>query len=194
MRARLRLQRAEEDLAAEDVAQARALVRELGWTAMHPWVDSLAAEVAIRAGRLDEAEAVLQDARALAEVLRDDCWLMLTARGLAAVRARRGRPDQAVAALSDACAELAGTADPCCWIELSIRDQLCAAALEADPASVPRHAAELASLADRTGLVEFATRAALHRARAGDPQALTEARSRAAGQGNPALAALVSRA
>jgi tetratricopeptide (TPR) repeat protein len=190
MRARLRLQRAEEDLAAEDVATALSLVRELGWTSMQPWVDSLAAEVAIRAGRLDDAETVLQDARALAEVLRDDCWLMLTARGLAAVWAKRGLPDLAVTALAEACTEMAGTADPCCWIDLSIRDALCVAALDADPAAVPRHAAELAALADRTGLVEFATRAAVHRARAGDPDALAEARHRAAGQGNPALQAL----
>jgi predicted Zn-dependent protease len=164
------------------------------WTALRPWVDSLAAEIAIRAGRLDEAEAVLQDARSLAEVLRDDCWLMLTARGLAEVRARRGRPDEAVSALSDACTEMAVTADPCCWIELSVRDALCVAALDADPAAVPRHAAELAALANRTGLVEFATRAALHRARAGDREAITEARLRAADQGNPALDALVARA
>jgi hypothetical protein len=193
MRARARLQRDEDDLAAEDVAAARALVSELSWTAMRPWVDSLAAEIAVRAGRLDEAEAVLQDARALAEVLRDDCWLMLTTRGLAAVRARRGRPDEAVSALSGACTEMAVSADPCCWIELSVRDALCTAALDADPAAVPRHAAELAALANRTGLVEFATRAALHRALAGDREAVTEARSRAAGQGNPALDALVSR-
>jgi tetratricopeptide (TPR) repeat protein len=194
MRARARLQRGEEDLAAEDVAVARAMVHELGWTAMHPWVDSLAAEIAIRAGRLDEAETVLQDARALAEVLRDDCWLILTARGLASVRAKRGRPDEAVSALSDACTAMASSADPCCWIELSVRDALCSAAQEADPAAVPRHAAELAALADRTGLVEFATRAALHRARAGDRDAMAEARARAATQGNPALDALVARA
>jgi tetratricopeptide (TPR) repeat protein len=194
MRARARLQRDEDDLAAEDVSVARAIVGELGWTAMRPWVDSLAAEIAIRAGRLDEAETVLQDARSLAEVLRDDCWLMLTARGLAEVRARRGRPDEAVSALADACTEMAVTADPCCWIELSVRDALCVAALDADPAAVPRHAAELAALANRTGLVEFATRAALHRARLGDRDAVSEARSRAAGQGNPALDALVARA
>jgi hypothetical protein len=127
-------------------------------------------------------------------VLRDDCWLALTGRGLAAVRERHGRPDAALAALSAAAETFDASIDLCRWIDLSVRDALCAAACDADPSVVRKHAAQLSTLAERTGLVEFAVRAALHRARAGDREAATEARARSAQQDNPALAAQAARA
>ncbi|OZM79217.1 hypothetical protein [Pseudonocardia sp. MH-G8] len=194
MRARARLQRDEDDRAAEDVAAAHALVSALHWTAMRPWVDVLDAELLLRAGRADAAEDLLRDARTLAEVLRDDCWLALTCRGLAATLERHGRPDEAVTALADTAETFDASTDLCRWIDLTVRDALCAAALESDPGSVRAHAARMAALAERTGLVEYAVRAALHRARAGDREAASEARARAAQQDNPALAVHASRA
>ncbi len=193
MRARARLQRDEVDLASDDAAAARTLVGTLGWTAMRPWVDVLEAEVLLRAGRVDEAEYLLRDARTLAEVLRDDCWLTLAWRGLAAVRERRGRPDEAVAELAAAADTFDGSTDLCRWIDLNVRDALCTAALGSDPGAVRVHAAQMSALAERTGLVEYAIRAAVHRARAGDRDAGAEARARAAAQDNPALAALAGR-
>jgi hypothetical protein len=74
-----------------------------------------------------------------------------------------------------------------------VRDALCAAACAADPPAVRRHAAQLSVLAERTGLVEYAVRAAVHRARAGDREAAAEARARSAAQDNPALVALAGR-
>jgi tetratricopeptide (TPR) repeat protein len=194
MRVRARLQRNEDDLAAADAAAARTLVTALGWTALRPWLDVLQADVLLRSGRIGEAEELLRDARTLAEVLRDDCWLALTGRGLAAVEERRGRPDVAVAELSAAAETFDTSTDLCRWINLSVRDTLCAAAREADPSTLRVHAAQLATLAERTGLVEFAVRAALHRARAGDRDAAAEARARSAEQDNPALTALARRA
>ena len=192
IRGRARLQRGEDGLAAEDVTAARTLVDELAWTALRPWVDSLAAEVAVRAGHLDEADGLLRDARTLAEVLRDDCWLALSSRGLATLHASRGRPAEAVAELSATVDAFAGSPDACLWIEMSIRDAFCASAVDVDPAAALRAAHELTALAERTGLVEYATRAAVHRARLGDRDAVAEARARASGQGNPALGRLVA--
>jgi hypothetical protein len=84
--------------------------------------------------------------------------------------------------------------DGCSWIELSMRDLLCDLAGGVDQAVALRQAETMTRSAVATGLVEFATRAAVHRARwAGGGQredALAEARGRAADQHNPALVAL----
>lgn len=192
-RARARLQRDEDDLAADDVDAARALVTSLGWTAVRPWVDSLQAEVLLRAGRAEEAEPIITDARSLAEVLDDTCWTALTTRGLAQVQAARGRHAEAAALLTEACATYTGGTDVCVWIELSMRDLLCGIGVTVDRGAALREAATLSRLAARTGLVEFATRAAVHRSRLGQGDARTEARARAADQGNPALTALAAR-
>ncbi len=191
-RARARLQRGEDDRAADDVDAARALVTSLGWTAVRPWIDALRAEVLLRSGQAVEAEQVITDARSLAEVLDDTCWTALTTRGLAQVYATRGRPAEAAALLTQACATYTGGPDVCVWIELSMRDLLCGISVTVDRDAALREAGTLSRLAARTGLVEFATRAAVHRVRLGQAGARAEARIRAADQGNPALAAMTS--
>ncbi len=193
MRGRARLQRGEDDLAAAEITQARDLITGLGWSAARPWIDSLHAEVLLRAGRAVEAEQVLADALALAEVLDDACWTALVSRGLAAVQAGQGRHTEALALLSQATAAFAAGTDSCSWIELTMRDLLCVLAAPVDRAAVLREADTMTRLALATGLVEFATRAAVHRARVGrSDDARAEARGRAADQHNPALDALAA--
>jgi tetratricopeptide (TPR) repeat protein len=196
MRARNHMQRGEEEQAAVDVAGARALVDELRWTAFRPWVDSLHADVLLRAGRLDEAERVLADAGTLAEAIGDDCWYALICRGLAEVRARRGLRTEAAAQLADGCTTFATGGDACLWIELRMRDTFCEIAGPVDREAALREATVLSRLAVEAGLVEFATRAAVHRARFGDretaAEAAAEARARAAAQDNPVLTALAA--
>ncbi|QJY47159.1 hypothetical protein [Pseudonocardia broussonetiae] len=187
MRARARLQRDEEELAEEDVTRARVLVGELGWTAIRPWVEFLHGEVLMRAGRPAEAEAVFADARTLAEVLHDACWIALNARGVASARARLGDPAGAAAALRAVCDALVADADICCWIELHVRDTLCAVTGSFDGPAAVAESRLLAERAERTGLGEFAVRAARHRARLGDPDAAGEQRVRAGRFDNPAL-------
>lgn len=187
MRVRARLQRDEDEQAEVDVARARVLVAELGWTAMRPWVESLHGEVLLRAGRAAEAEAVFADARTLAEVLDDACWVALAERGLASARARRGDPAGAAAALRGTCATLVADADVCCWIELHVRDTLCTVTAAFDRPAAVAQSRVLADRADRVGLGEFAVRAARHRARLGDRDAVREQRARAGRYDNPAL-------
>lgn len=191
-RARARLQRDEDDRAVDDIEAARALVTSLGWTAVRPWIDSLRAEVLLRAGRTAEAEQVVTDARSLAEVLDDSCWSALATRGLAQVYAAQGRPAEAAGLLTQACTTYTGGTDVCVWIELSMRDLLCGITSAFDRAAALREADTLTRLAVRTGLVEFATRAAVHRVRLGREDARAEARIRSADQGNPALVALTA--
>lgn len=187
MRARARLQRDEEELAEEDVARARVLVGELGWTAMRPWVEFLHGEVLMRAGRAAEAATVFADARTLAEVLHDACWIALNARGVASARARQGDPAGAAHALRATCTALVTDADVCCWIELHVRDTLCAVTASFDGPAAVAESRLLAERADRAGLGEFAVRAARHRARLGDRDAAGEQRVRAGRFDNPAL-------
>lgn len=187
MRVRARLQRDEDELAEADVALARALVTELDWTAMRPWVESLHGEVLLRAGRAAEAETVFADARTLAEVLDDTCWIALAGRGGASARARLGDPAGAAAALRGTCATLVADNDVCCWIELHVRDTLCAVTALFDEPTAVAECHMLAERADRAGLGEFAVRAARHRARLGDPDAAREQRARAGRYDNPAL-------
>ena len=192
-RARARLQRGEPDRAAADVARAAAVVAELDWTALRPWVDVLHAEALLDAGRLAQAEQVLAGARTLAEVLDDGCWRALTDRVTAELEAVRGRPT--TAALAESCTAFASGPDACRWIELSMRDALCSirvrtASGAVDRAAALREATALAERATRFGLEEFVVRAAVHRARLGHADARAEAIARAARQDNPELAAL----
>ncbi|GAA4554196.1 hypothetical protein [Pseudonocardia xishanensis] len=180
MRARANLQRDLDEQAEADIAAARAITTGLGWQSMRPWMDNLYGEVLLRAGRIREAEQVLADARTLAEVLGDACWVALTSRGLATARARLGDPTRAADELDAACRTLVGDQDVCCWIELHLRDTLCAITTELDRDAALRQAATLAHRADRTGLVGYRVRAAGHRARLGDPDAAAEARARTA--------------
>ncbi|GEC19426.1 hypothetical protein PHY01_17090 [Pseudonocardia hydrocarbonoxydans] len=187
MRGRARLQRDEDEQAADDVARARALVAELDWTPLRPWVEFLHGEVLLRAGRAAEAETVFADARTLAEVLDDACWIALTGRGLASARARRGDPAGAAAALRGTRDTLVAAADVCCWIELHIRDALCAVTAAFDEPAAFAESRVLADRAERAGLGEFAVRAARHRARLGDRDAAREQQARAGRYDNPAL-------
>lgn len=187
MRGRARLQRDEDEQAEADVGRARALVTELDWTPMRPWVEFLHGEVLLRAGRAAEAGTVFADARTLAEVLDDACWIALTGRGLASARARRGDPAGAAAALRDTRDALVSASDVCCWIELHVRDALCTVTAAFDEPAAVAESRALAERADRAGLGEFAVRAARHRARLGDPDAAREQRARAGRYDNPAL-------
>lgn len=187
MRGRARLQRDDDELAAADIGAARALVGELNWTAMRPWVDFLHGELLLRADRAAEAEAVFADARTLAEVLGDACWIALAGRGLASARSRLGDPAGAADALRATCTTLVADNDVCCWIELHVRDALCAVTAAFDEPAAVAESRLLAERADRVGLGEFAVRAARHRARLGDRDAVREQRARARRYDNPAL-------
>ena len=184
MRARALLQRGENERAAADVTAARALATGLGWTPMRPWIEVLHGDLLLREGRPDEARTVLADARTLAEVLGDACWIALTSRGLAVARSRLGDPAGAAGELEAACRTLVSDADVCCWIELHLRETLCAVTAEVDPEAALQQAGVLAARAAHTGLVGYGVRAAEHRARLGDPDAESEARTRAAALGS----------
>ncbi|SDG68485.1 hypothetical protein [Pseudonocardia oroxyli] len=159
MRGRARLATGDDEGAATDVDAARALATELDWTPMRPWIDSLHGEVLLRAGRAREAATVLADARTLAEVVGDACWVALTSRGLAAAQARLGTPREAAASLATATETLVADADVCCWIELHLRDTLCSITAEFDPARASRQAEYLHGRAVATGLTMYASRA-----------------------------------
>jgi hypothetical protein len=77
------------------------------------------------------------------------------------------------------------------WIEAYGLDALCGVAVEHDPEAAGRWIGELEAIAARRGLRELLARAAVHRARLGEPGAGENARALAAQLDNPALDALV---
>ena len=78
------------------------------------------------------------------------------------------------------------------WVEGYTLDALCEVGVEHDLPETSGWIDDLVALAGRAGMRELAARAHAHRARLGDPSALTAARVLAASIDNPVLTASLS--
>ena len=184
---RAHLLRGDLERAGNALGESLDLVRSESWTAFQPWPESLAAEIELREGRVDQATEGFDHAFALACHVGDPCWQGVAGRGSALVAVERARPDDALERLHDARRRSSGMPDSYQWVIGYVLDAVCSL----DPAWT----STLEDLAARTGMRELLVRAHLHRAADGSGPALDAARLLARGIDNPLLdAALASAA
>jgi len=173
--------------AVEALDDSLALVDGERWVAFQPFPEALRAEAALRQDDVEHAASMLEHAFALGCRLGDPCWEAMAARARGLVEAAGGDRAAALASLRDAVRRAVRVADPYVWIHAHCLEALAGLAIaEGDPAA-PAHVCELERLAARCDMRELVVRAALHRARLGDPAGLASARPLAEAIDSPAL-------
>lgn len=186
------LLRGDMDQARQCLDAAMDTARDDGWTSFLPWPEALRADATLDSGDVDGAEAALQHALALGQQLGDPCWESISTRGLGLVAVARGEPQDAIALLDEAPRLCRRLPDAYLWVEAYALDALCGLAVEHAPQTARRWIAELERLAGRGGMRELQVRAALHRARLGEPGAADLAAALAAPIDSPRLHELVT--
>ena len=178
--------------AVEVLDDSLALVGEDGWVAFQPFPEALRAEASLRQGDRDRAFALLDHAFALGCRIGDPCWEAMAARARGLVHEAAGERAAALAWLRDAALRAVRVADPYVWMHAHCLDALAGVAI-ADDAPDARTAVErLERLAARGDMRELVVRAALHRARLGDPSGLVAARPLGETIDNPLLRAALA--
>ena len=173
--------------AVELIDDSLALVAEAGWVAFQPFPEALRAELALRQGDVDRAVALLDHAFPLGCRIGDPCWEAIAARARGLVHEAAGERAAALAWLRDASVRAVRAPGPYVWMQAYCLEALAGVAI-ADAAPDARdHLAELERLAARGDMRELVVRAALHRARLGDPGAFEAARLLGEAIDNPAL-------
>jgi DNA-binding SARP family transcriptional activator len=188
---RFHLLRGEIDDAVHLLDEALGEAEERGMTAFVPWPESFRGEIDLVLGDVDAAEARFEHAFALGCQVGDACWESIALRGLGLVAAARGDVSRALELLIEAPKLCRRLPDTYLWIEAYGLDALCAVAVEHRAEAAAQWIDELEAVAARRGIRELVLRAAVYRARLGEPGALDVARSLAAEIDNPALAHLL---
>ena len=188
---RVHLLRGELDAATEALDEAVARASGAGWTAFAPWPESLRAEIDLRRGDVPAAETRLEHAFALGCQIGDPCWEGISARGLGLVRAAQGDIGGAVESLLDARRRASRLPDGYVWVQAYVLDALATLGVARHLPQTGTWVAELAAVAERSGMAELTVRAAAHRWRLGDPAGRDAARALGASVDNPALAGLL---
>lgn len=186
---RLRMLRGEDDLAAEHLSRAQALVEQVGWLTFASYPLSWSAEVAIRAGRVDEAAELFSRAHTLALEVGDPCWESLACRGLGLVAAERGEHASAARLLHDSRMACRRVNDAYVWLEAYGLAAQVTHAVANGLDNAAELVDDLAQLASEHGMRELQAEAAMLRVAAGRTDALEAARSHVAAVDNPALSA-----
>ena len=192
MLGRVQLLTGELDAAAATLDASLARMRRESWAAFAPWPEALRGDVDVARGDLEAALPRYEHAFALGCQVGDACWEGMGARGIGIVRVRSGRVEEGVEVLLDARRRAVRLPDSYLWVEGYTLDALCEVGVAHDLPAASGWVDDLTALAGRTGMRELAARAHLHRARLGDPSALTAARVLAASIDNPVLAASLS--
>ncbi len=180
--------------AVEVLDDSLALVREEGWVAFQPFPEALRAEVALRQGDPDRAIALLDHAFALGCRIGDPCWEALAARARGRVHEAAGERASALAWLRDAAVRAVRVADPYVWMHAYCLEALADVAIADAAPDAAACVARLERLAARGDMRELVVRAALHRARLGDPSGVESARLLGEAIDNPALHAKLAAA
>ena len=175
--------------AVEVLDDSLALVEETGWVVFQPFPEALRAELALRQGDPDRATALLDHAFPLGCRLGDPCWEAIAARARGLVYSAAGERGPARAWLSDAVERAVRVADPYVWMHAWCLEALAEAAIADAAPDAGEIVARLETVAARGDLRELTVRAALHRARLGDPSGLEPARLLGEAIDNPALQA-----
>ena len=173
--------------AASVLDESLALVAEDGWIAVQPFPEAMRAEVALRQGDLDEATALLDHSFALGCRIGDPCWEAFAARARGLVHEALRERAPALAWLRDAAVRAVRVADPYVWVHAYSLDALAGVAIAEGAPDARDVVAELERLAARGDMRELVVRAALHRARLGDPGGIEAARLLGEAIDNPVL-------
>jgi DNA-binding SARP family transcriptional activator len=173
--------------ATEALDDSLALVQEEGWVALQPFPEALRAEVALRQHDRERAAALLDHAFALGCRLGDPCWEALAARAQGLLHEAEGQRGKALAHLRDAADRAVRVADPYGWVHAYCLDALAAVAISDGASDAARRVSQLEQLAAHADMRELVVRAALHRARLGDPGGVASARLLGEAIDNPAL-------
>jgi DNA-binding SARP family transcriptional activator len=173
--------------AVEVLDDSLAVVHAERWVAFQPFPEALRAEVALRQHDSDHAASLLDHAFALGCRLGDPCWEALATRATGLVHEAAGERAAALACLRDAAVRAVRVADPYVWIHAHCLDALAAVAIADGAPDAREHVDQLERLAARGDLRELVVRAALHRARLGDPSGVASARLLGEAIDNPAL-------
>ncbi|WP_282945575.1 BTAD domain-containing putative transcriptional regulator [Cellulomonas endometrii] len=189
---RLRVLRDERDEALVALDRACALAQDLGWTSFLPFPRSQRAEVLLRSGDLDAADAALEGAYALACQVGDPCWESYAVRGRGLLAAARGDDAAALDLLTEAPTVCGRQRDAHDWVQAYCLDALCGFAVPRGLPSAAGWVEDLEAFAARRGMRELVVRAALHRAALGQAGAQEHADALAAGVDNPVLRARLS--
>jgi DNA-binding SARP family transcriptional activator len=173
--------------AVEVLDDSLALVSEEGWVAFQPFPEALRAELALRQGDADRAIALLDHAFALGCRIGDPCWEALAARARGLVHEAAGERVPALAWLRDAAVRAVRVPDPYVWIHAYCLEALAGVAIAEAAPDARECVTQLERLAARGDMRELVVRAAVHRARLGDPSSLDSARLLSEAIDNPAL-------
>jgi DNA-binding SARP family transcriptional activator len=184
---RARMLRGELAEAVEALDDSLALVAEDGWVAFQSFPEALRAELALRHGDLDHAVALLEHAFALGCRIGDPCWEAIAARARGLVHEAAGERAAALARLRDASVRAVRVAGPYVWMHAYCLEALAGVAIADAAPDAHERLAELEQVAAHGDLRELVVRAALHRARLGDPGGLEPARLLGEAIDNPAL-------
>jgi DNA-binding SARP family transcriptional activator len=184
---RVRLVRSELEDAAEVLDHSLALVDEDGWVAYQPFPEALRAEVALRQGDPDRATVMLDHAFPLGCRIGDPCWEATAARAKGLVHVAAGERAAALAWLREAATRAVRVADPWVWMHAWCLEALAGVAITDDEPDAGELVARLETVAAHGDLRELVVRAALLRARLGDPSGLEAARLLGEAIDNPGL-------
>lgn len=190
---RLHVLRDEPEEASIRLLRAQQLTEEAGWLSFVPYPAAWLAELALRAGRIDEAGDRFAHAHALALEVADPCWESLACRGLGLVAAARGDTDTAARMLHDAPAACRRFTDAYVWVEAYGLAAQAAHAVSRGLPHGPGLVNDLDRLASAHGMRELQAEAALLRLQERRPGASDAARSQVAAVDNPALAGRLER-
>ena len=155
--------------------------------AFQPFPEALRAEAALRQGDPDRATALLEHAFTLCCRLGDPCWEAMAARAKGLVLEAAGERSSALASLRDAAERAVRVADPYVWVHAYCLDALAGVEIAVAAPEAPERVAQLDRIAARSDMRELVVRAALHRARLGDPGGVPAARLLGEAIDNPAL-------
>jgi DNA-binding SARP family transcriptional activator len=173
--------------AVEALDESLALVNEEGWVAFQPFPESLRAEAALYQGDSGRAIALLDHAFPLGCRLGDPCWEAIAARARGLVYEAAGERALALTWLGDAVDRAVRVADPYVWMHAWCLDALAGVAIDDESPVAPELVARLETRAAHGDFRELVVRAALHRARLGDPGGLQASRLLGDAIDNPAL-------
>ena len=184
---RSHLLRGELDDARVALERSLAVAREADWLSFVPWPEAWLAEVDLAVGDAESARRALEHSFALGCELGDPCWEGISGQGLGRLAYRDGQTSHGLRLLEDA-RRRAGRV-PCAyvWVKAYAMAALASAAVELDSRRAGEWVSDLASLAARTGMREFAVRASLLRHARGEPGSYESALVLAREVENPTL-------
>jgi len=189
---RIHLLRREFSSAIEALDESIARATVDGWSAFLSWPEALRAEADLLTGGVESARTRFEHAFALGCRIGDPCWEGLSQRGLGLVQAAEGDPDGAFETLLSAGRRAGRLPDAYVWVQAYILDALATLGVQRHHPRTATWIADLAAVAQRSGMVELAARAALHRWQSGETAGLDAARALGAGVENPVLARLLA--